>query len=251
MNSPSSKFALITGAAGGIGRALVDVFSASGYRVIATDIVEQPDDLKCAFYIKADLEKTVEDEKYANHIFSLIRDHLDNQCLNVLINNAAIQILGSVEKLSRLDWQQTLNTNLVAPFIWTQAFLDDLENNKGNVVNISSIHANLSKKNFVAYATSKAALSSLTRNMAIDLGNKVRINAIEPAAIETDMLKTGFEEKIELYQQLKSYHPQNRIGKPEEVAKLALALTSNDMPFLHGSVIKLDGGIGGCLHDPN
>ncbi len=244
-------YALITGATGGIGRALVDEFTKSGYQVIATDIVKQPDDLKCAFYIQANLAKTVENEEYANQIFSSIQTHLENQTLSVLINNAAIQILGSVEKLSRLDWQKTLNTNLVAPFIWTQAFLDDLEKSKGNVINISSIHAHLSKKNFVAYATSKAALSSLTRNMAIDLGNKVRINAIEPAAIETDMLKAGFEGKEELYQQLKHFHPQNQIGQPEEVAKLALSLASSDIPFLHGTVIKLDGGISGCLHDPD
>ncbi len=244
-------YVLITGATGGIGRVLVEEFTKSGYQVIATDIVEQPNDLKCAFYIQADLAKTVEDEEYANQIFSSIQTYLDNQTLSILINNAAVQILGSVEKLSRLDWQKTLNTNLLAPFIWTQAFLGDLEKNKGNVINISSIHAHLSKKNFVAYATSKAALSSLTRNMAIDLGGKVRINAIEPAAIETDMLKAGFEEKPELYQQLKRYHPQNRVGKPLEVAKLALALISNDMHFLHGAVIKLDGGISGCLHDPD
>jgi len=243
--------ALITGAAGGIGKAIAKEFSDSGYKVIATDIVKQPKDLDCDFYIQADLAKTVVDEIYANKIFEKIRTTLDNQSLNVLINNAAIQILRSTDNLTREDWQRTLNTNLLAPFIWTQTFLPELEKSKGNVVNISSIHANLTKKNFVAYATSKAALSGMTKAMAVDLGGRIRINAIEPAAIETEMLKSGFSGKPELYSQLENCHPQQRIGKPKEVAKLALVLSDSEIQFMHGAIIGLDGAISGKLFDPD
>lgn len=247
----SLGFAIITGAAGGIGQALVTEFTNSGYRVIATDIVEQPKDLNCDFYIQVDLAKTVEDEAYANEVFKKINATLDGQSLNVLINNAAIQILGSVDNLSREDWHRTLNTNLLAPFIWTQAFLPELEKHNGNVVNISSIHANLTKKNFVAYATSKAALSGMTKAMAVDLGGRIRVNAIEPAAIETEMLKSGFAGKPELYSQLENCHPQQRIGKPEEVAKLALVLADSEIQFMHGAIIGLDGAVSGRLFDPD
>ena len=95
---------------------------------------------------------------------------------DALMNNAAVQILGGFDSLTRSDWQQTLRVNLLAPCIWKQALMPGLEAAKGSVVNISSIHARLTKKNFVAYATSRAALSDMTRAMAADLGGRVRVN---------------------------------------------------------------------------
>jgi len=87
--------------------------------------------------------------------------------------------------------------------------------------------------------------------MAVDLGPRVRVNAIEPAAIETDMLKVSFAGKPELYRQLEACHPQQRIGQPEEVARLALAIAAYGMNFLHGACIGLDGGISSKLYDPD
>ena len=251
MENKETPFCLVTGAAGGIGQALVRVFCSSGYNVIATDIVCQPAGLTCARYIQADLARIVEDETYATEIFASVRRCLNGHGLHALINNAAIQILGGADSLARQDWRQTLDVNLLAPFFVTQALLPELEAAKGCVVNISSIHARLTKKNFVAYATSKAALSGMTRALAVDLGPRVRVNAIEPAAIETDMLKAGFAGKLELYQQLENCHPQHRVGQPEEVAQLALAIVSGGMDFLHGACVQLDGGVSARLFDPD
>lgn len=244
-------FCLITGASGGIGRELVNVFHGAGYHVIATDIGMQPEGMLCAHYIQADLVRIVDDETYADEIFDCIRQYLKGSGLNGLINNAAIQILGRTENLTREDWHQSLDVNLIAPFLFTQALLPELESAMGCVLNISSIHARLTKRNFVAYATSKAALSGITRALAIDLGGRVRVNAIEPAAIETDMLKAGFESEPARYQQLKSFHPANRIGRPDEVARLALAIVGGGMDFLHGACVGLDGGISTRLFDPD
>jgi len=245
-----AKTALITGANGGIGRALVRVFHDAGYRIIATDMAAQPQDLHCACYLQADLTRFVEDEAYAGEVIYTIRNTLQGTGLNTLINNAAIQILGGAESLTRQDWRTTLDVNLLAPFLLTQALLPELETAKGCVVNIGSIHARLTKQKFVAYATSKAALAGMTRALAVDLGPRVRVNAIEPAAIETDMLKAGFVGKPDLYTQLQRCHPQQRIGQPEEVARLALAIAEGGMKFLHGGCIGLDGGISNKLHDP-
>jgi NAD(P)-dependent dehydrogenase (short-subunit alcohol dehydrogenase family) len=121
---------------------------------------------------------------------------------------------------------------------------------KGCVINISSIHARLTKPNFVAYATSKAALSGMTRAMAVDLGGRVRVNAIEPAAISTDMLKAGFKDHPEQYAALEQCHPLGRIGTPEEVAALALSIVDGELRFLHGACVGMDGGISARLHDP-
>ena len=244
-------YCLVTGAAGGIGRALVQTFGEAGYCVIATDLVEAPQDLECYHYIQADLAKFVADDAYADSIVAEIREALDHAELEALINNAAIQILGGVEGLNRQHWRSTLDVNLLAPFLLVQALLPELENAKGSVVNISSIHSNLTKPNFVAYATSKAALSGMTRALAVDLGARLRVNAIEPAAIETEMLYAGFAGQPERYQQLERCHPQERIGRPEEVARLALALVDSDIGFLHGACIGLDGGIAHRLLDPD
>lgn len=247
---PNHRFAVVTGAAGGIGQAIVREFTAAGYAVIATDIVPQPLELPCSLYLQADLARTVDDEAYADELFACIRGHMGGQGLAALINNAALQILGGADSLSRDDWRQTLDVNLLAPFLWTQALLPALEQAQGCVVNISSIHARLTKKNFVAYATSKAALSGMTRALAVDVGGRVRVNAIEPAAIETEMLKAGFEGQPARYATLEACHPVGRIGYPHEVAACARSIVGGGITFLHGACVSLDGGIGVCLNDP-
>jgi NAD(P)-dependent dehydrogenase (short-subunit alcohol dehydrogenase family) len=246
----SPRFAVITGAAGGIGQAMVKEFVANGYTVIATDWVPAPEGLGAHHYLQADLARTVGDEAYAEQVFSQIQSWLGKAGLAALINNAAVQILGGADSLTRNDWQQTLNVNLVAPFIWIQALLPALEHAKGSVVNISSIHAKLTKKNFVAYATSKAALSGMTRALAVDLGPRVRINAIEPAAIETEMLLAGFTDKPELYIRLQDCHPSQQIGHPCDVARLAILLVDKSIAFMHGACLSIDGSIGNVLLDP-
>lgn len=250
MNTSQTRYALITGAAGGIGRALAHEFAGNGYAVIATDKIPQPADLACAHYLQADLARTVSDEDYGNGVLAQVKAIVGTHGLHTLINNAAIQILGGAENLTRSEWQQTLHVNLLAPFFWSQALLPELEVAKGSIVNVSSVHARLTKKNFVAYATSKAALSGMTRAMAVDLGPRVRVNAIEPAAIATPMLRAGFATMPERYAELEACHPQQSIGKPEEVARLAVAIANGSMAFLHGACIGLDGGIGGRLFDP-
>jgi len=244
------RVVVVTGAAGGIGQAIVREFAQAGYDVIATDTAVQPGNLPCALYIEADLACTVADEVYASDVFARILAFLDGVPLTALVNNAALQILGGADRLTRDDWRRTLDVNLLAPFVWTQALLPALERGPGGVVNISSIHARLTKKDFVAYATSKAALSGMTRALAVDLGGRVRVNAIEPAAVATGMLKAGFAGQPERYAALESCHPAGRVGRPDEVASLVRAVVETGALFFNGACIALDGGIGGVLHDP-
>lgn len=241
---------IITGAAGGIGRTLVDVFAGAGHEVIATDVAEVPTDLP-ADYLACDIGRTTEDPGYAESTFAEIRKLVGARPLDALINNAAVQVLEGSRTLGMESWRRTLNVNLLAPFLWTQALLPDLESSGGCVVNVSSIHARLTKPGFVAYATSKAALSALTRAMAVDLGPAVRINAIEPAAIATDLLKEGFKSSPGRFSDLEKHHPSGRIGRPREVAQLALSLVNRDLGFVHGTCIGIDGGIGAALSDPD
>lgn len=243
------RHAVVTGAAGGIGRAIVSAFHEAGYAVIATDVVARPADLDCSIYLQSDLESTVSDEAYAEKVFASIRAALSGGGLHALVNNAAIQILGGADSLTRTDWRRTLDVNLLAPFVWTQALLPELEAVQGCVINISSIHARLTKRDFLAYATSKAALSGMTRAMAVDLGGRVRVNAIEPAAIATEMLAAGFTGRPEAYAALARCHPSGCVGSTQEVAVLTLALVDPRIGFVNGACVAIDGGIGGVLHD--
>ncbi len=251
METNQSHWALITGANGGIGQALVRAFDLAGYTVIGIDLSPPSPNLPCKEFIKANLQRMIIDETYAEELLDDVRKLLNHGTLKVLVNNAAIQTLCKVEALTRKDWQDTLDINLLVPFFLVQALLSDLERARGCVINISSIHARLTKQDFTAYATSKAALSGLTRALALEVGDRIRVNAIEPAAIDTEMLKMGFQGKSDRLARLKQCHPTQDIGKPEEVGRLATLLAGAELPFMNGATIPLDGGIGGCLYEPN
>ncbi|NSY35200.1 SDR family NAD(P)-dependent oxidoreductase [Pseudoalteromonas sp. JC28] len=246
----SKKYVLVTGSAGGIGQALTNKFIAEGFIVLGVDQCKQLASDKL-IPLQIDLSKIVNDPTYLNEFINSVVHLTQEDGISYLINNAAEQILNSIENITIEEWMRSFDINLHAPFILIKVFYENLVKNNGAVVNISSIHARLTKKEFSAYATSKAALSALTRNLALDFGGKVRINAIEPAAIATKMLQAGFEGKLEEFSKLESFHPQGRIGLPEEVASLAYYLTTNESRFLHGSCISIDGGISSCLSDPS
>ena len=246
----NKPWVLITGAQGGIGKALVKEFVANNYNVIATDFVEATSEFDHVIAIQTDLERITLDEVYAAEFKNKIDTIVGDVGISTLVNNAAVQVLGKMHELTRSQWLSSFNVNLHAPFFLSQLFLNDLGKNKGAIVNISSIHASQTKKEFVAYATTKAALSAMTRNMVLDIGNRIRVNAIEPAAIATDMLKAGFDGQPVKYKQLEDFHPIGRVGTPAEVAKLAVYLSSEDAGFVQGACISASGGIQGCLSDP-
>jgi NAD(P)-dependent dehydrogenase (short-subunit alcohol dehydrogenase family) len=229
---------------------LCEEFHSHEFYVVAID--RAPGVVPAHLTIQADIRDVVHDLQASAHIIERINTALDSNSsiLRGLINNAATPILGGVDSLDAKAWQETLETNLLAPFFLAQAFLPRLEKAHGAIVNISSIHEKLTKSGFVAYATSKSALSGLTRAMAVDLGSRVRVNAICPAAISTPMLEAGFAEKLDEFAALHGAHPSGRIGMPEEVAQLARYLVSDAPTFLTGSCLGLDGGIASRLHDP-
>lgn len=247
----SSPRVLVTGCLGGIGRALVQTFSDAGYIVIGIDLADTPPASGALphHYLGADLNQFCTDAAYREDMLNQVTAMLPGQ-LHVLLNNAAWQVVKPLEQLSAADWMQTQNVNVMAPFLLTQGLLPSLEAAHGCVINIASIHGQLTKPEFVAYATSKAALVGMTRAMAVELGARVRVNAVCPAAIATPMLVAGFDGRPQAYQQLADMHPVGRIGQPQEVARTCLLLADAQLGFLTGACIALDGGIGARLHDP-
>jgi NAD(P)-dependent dehydrogenase (short-subunit alcohol dehydrogenase family) len=231
---------LVTGAAGGIGKSVCEVFHEAGYTVLGVDRrrVSEPPYQMIQFDISKLVEPDPECEAFINQIEEVTEGNLE-----ALINNAAVQIVKPIEDVSSRDWRDTLDTNLLAPFCLIQRFLPYLRQAKGSVINVASIHAMATKAQFSVYATSKGALVSLTRALAIELAPDVRVNAIVPAATDTPMLRAGFGDNLKGLQELGSYHPLGRIAYPEEVARVALFLAGGQSSFMTGSAINVDGGL--------
>lgn len=245
----SPRAALITGANGGIGQALCAGFRDADWRVVGTDRADEAV-VAGIDYLPADLARLCRDDPYRGEIMARITALLPDGALGVLVNNAALQVVGPAESLTAAQWHDTLDTNVVAPFLLVRDLLPALRAGAGSVVNIGSIHAHLTKPAFSAYATSKAAIAGLTRALAVELGGQVRINAIEPAAIATPMLLAGFAGNDSGFAALERYHPSGTIGTPDAVARAALFLAGDGSAFLNGVVMGLDGGIAARLHDP-
>jgi NAD(P)-dependent dehydrogenase (short-subunit alcohol dehydrogenase family) len=241
------KSVIVTGAAGGIGKAVCEVFLRDGYKVIGVDSREIP----CLNYevMQFDISRLRNVDPECKEFYAKVESLTEGR-LDVLVNNAAVQIVKPVESITACDWDVTLDTNLLAPFWLTQRFLPMLRAARGSVVNVSSIHAALTKKEFTVYSTSKGALVSLTRALALELAPDVRVNAILPAATDTQMLRDGFKEDLKGLEELGSYHPLGRIAKPEEIAEVAIFLAARSSGFMTGAVLNVDGGLGGYLHDP-
>jgi NAD(P)-dependent dehydrogenase (short-subunit alcohol dehydrogenase family) len=238
---------LVTGAGGGIGKSVCEVFLREGYKVTGVDCRETAGLNYEVLHFDISRLRTPgsDSEQFYKRAEKLCGGRLD-----ALVNNAAVQIVKPVNEITVEDWDITLDTNLLAPFWLVQRFLPMLRKAKGSVVNISSIHAALTKKEFTAYSTSKGALVSLTRALALELAPDVRVNAVLPAATDTPMLRDGFRNNPAGLKELGAYHPLNRIAKPEEVAQTVLFLTSPQASFITGAAINVDGGIGAYLHDP-
>jgi NAD(P)-dependent dehydrogenase (short-subunit alcohol dehydrogenase family) len=240
--------ALITGAVGGIGTILCRVFRSEGYEIVAVDRNEGACDAD--HFLKLDIRDLYSSEETRRKTNTTIRRICEDRGLKVLINNAAIQILNRTDDVTIADWDETLETNLLAPFVIIQSMLPLIEQARGSVINIGSIHAGVTKPGFVCYATSKAALLGLTRSLAVDLGRRIRVNGINPAATCTPMLLAGFANTPETLKELAAMHPQGTLATPEDIAYAAVFLASDQARFITGSCLNVDGGIGSRLHDP-
>lgn len=242
----TSPVVLVTGAAGGIGMAMVRVFEGAGWQVVSVD--REP--LDRDGHVVADIADC-NDPASASHqtLIAKLRAVTGGR-LKALVANAAHQVVKPCIELNLADWQQSLTVNLLSPFWMLMALRAELTANHGSFLAISSIHERLTKPGFVAYATGKAALSGMVRALAVELGGEVRCNAICPAAIATPMLVAGFDGQPGALLKLESYHPVGRLGRPDEVAQAALYACSDAAGFLNGSCIDLSGGIAARLHDP-
>lgn len=244
---------VLTGCSGGIGAAIHAEMKASGCFVIGIDksLGEVRDDNDTIF-LRTDLSQFSRDERYQKKSILRIKEYIPEKVSRlIVVNNAAIQVVKDISDLSISDWHESFQVNTLAPFFLVTGLRDILIRTKGQVVNVSSIHAKLTKPHFSSYAASKAALDAITRSLALELGPfGVSVNGVAPAAIMTEMLTAGFDGDPAKLDELLKYHPTGSIGSVTELAELIRSLALEKRNFLNGAVLDFSGGIHNRLHDP-
>ena len=238
---------LITGAAGGVGRAIVKAFADASWRVIGVDRALFGDTFpRDGLFIQADISLDEELEI----IFKQTRAF--SSTLDALINNAAIQISKPILETTAQEWDMVMAHNLRSVFLGAKLEHPLLKAHGGGaIVNVSSVHAIATSANISAYAASKGGLLALTRAMAIEFApDNIRVNAILPGAVDTPMLRAGLnrghvngsriEERLE---NLARKTVNGRIGRPEEIARVIYFLADETMSsFMTGQAVVVDGG---------
>ena len=244
-----SRYVFVTGSTGSIGSAICRKFKEAGYIVCGLDRIAS-NDHELDYFIKVDLNQFVINEIVRDEVLLKIEVWLGKHKLDVLVNNAAYQYVSLDHPIPVTELTMSFNINVIAPYLLISNLATYFTPKTASVVNIGSIHRRLTKPGFVAYATTKAALASLTKGLALDFEDRIRINCIEPASVETPMLLDGFKGSLDKKLELESYHPQKRISTAEEIAELVSLISSERVRFLHGSCIDMSGGIASRLHDP-
>jgi len=242
-NQGSRRTLLLTGASRGIGHATVIRFSSAGWRVITCSRHPFPEDCPWDAGPEDHIQVDLADHDDTTRAISEIRQRLEGGELHALVNNAAISPKAEGGKrLSSLDttldvWQHVFQVNFLAPIMLARGLLKELEAAKGSVVNVTSIAGSrVHPFAGAAYATSKAALASLTREMAADFGPLgIRVNAIAPGEIDTAILSPGTEAII-------PHIPLHRLGTPDEVAKIIYVLCTETSSYVNGAEIHINGG---------
>jgi NAD(P)-dependent dehydrogenase (short-subunit alcohol dehydrogenase family) len=234
---------LLTGASRGIGHATVKRFSAAGWRVITCSRHAFPENCPWDAGPEDHIQVDLADEAKTLEAVEEIKRRLEPKELHALVNNAAIspkadggKRMSSIE--TPMDvWHHVFQVNFFGPIMLARGLVAQLQAAKGSIVNVTSI-AGSRVHPFAgsAYATSKAALASLTREMALDFGKLgIRVNAIAPGEIDTAILSPGTEKIVEQI-------PLQRLGTPDEVAKIIYVLCTETSSYVNGAEIHINGG---------
>jgi NAD(P)-dependent dehydrogenase (short-subunit alcohol dehydrogenase family) len=234
---------LLTGASRGIGHATVKRFSAAGWRVITCSRHPFPENCPWEAGPEDHIQVDLADEANTLAAVEEIKNRLESNELHSLVNNAAISPKAEGgARMGTLDtaievWHQVFQVNFFGPIMLARGLMDQLKAAKGSVVNVTSIAGSrVHPFAGAAYATSKAALASLTREMAFDFGQLgIRVNAIAPGEIDTAILSPGTEKIVEQI-------PMHRLGTPDEVAKIIYVLCTDTSSYVNGAEIHINGG---------
>jgi len=246
--------ALVTGAAGGIGRAVCQSLKDAGATVIATDLAERGDVPAADAYYRHDVSSEADWARIAGEVEAKFGR------LDALVNTAAISIVSSIEDTSLERWRKVQAVNVESILIGTRAMLELLKKSGkvrqggASIVNFSSVGGLRGAAFTAAYCASKGAVKLFSKCAAIEfaaLGYNIRVNSLHPGGIHTDMLHSMMQRYVDLgavasYQAAEAgivaNHPIGRLGKPEEIGGGVVYLCSSAASFVTGSEFVIDGG---------
>jgi NAD(P)-dependent dehydrogenase (short-subunit alcohol dehydrogenase family) len=221
---------VVTGAAGGIGAATCDLLTDYGWDVIAVDRrpVARP----------GALQVDIADADAVTAALSTLPR------VDALVNNAALQLYKSLLETTAEEWDAVAAVNIRGAFVCLKAVHRQLEEARGSVVNVGSVHATATSHSIAAYAATKGGLSAFTRAAAIEMAPLgVRVNAVLPGAVDTPALRDGFSRKADAHQTLVDRTPLGRIGHPRDIAQAIAFLIDRDRSsFITGQDFAVDGG---------
>jgi NAD(P)-dependent dehydrogenase (short-subunit alcohol dehydrogenase family) len=245
------KIALVTGSANGIGQAVAKLFAGEGAHVYLTD-VDGAGAEKAAAEIKAlghaATPMTV-DVSRGQDVTALIREiERQHRKLDVVVNNAGINVRSDFRNMSDADWVKLREVNLDGIVrIARDAFPLMKASGRASLVNLASIMGHRGMRTLAAYGATKGAISALTRGLAVEYGPyNIRVNALAPGFIETALTERVLRIKA-FSDALIEQTPLGRFGTPEDVALAALFLASDESAFITGAEIAIDGGMAACL----
>lgn len=236
------KIAIVTGADSGIGKAIAEKFVENGAKVVFSDI-KQTENVEEKFpgkaiFVKCDVSNSGE----VNNLITKAVEAFGG--LDIMVNNAGIGTLGTAIDMDDETWQKTININLSGVFYGIRAAGKYMNDNKikGSIINMSSILGEVGFNGAIAYCAAKGGVVQLTKASAIDLAKMgIRVNAIAPGFIETEMTK-GILTDAPTRAFLEKSTPLGYIGKPIDIAEAALYLASDNSSYVTGNVLFVDGG---------
>jgi NAD(P)-dependent dehydrogenase (short-subunit alcohol dehydrogenase family) len=248
------RVAVITGAGSGIGRAVANALSAEGARVVLVDIdgakAEVAAGILCSQGGDArPFQADVADPKSVDDLQAFVRTELGS--LNILVNNAAIQVNKRIEDTTPEEWNRQMAVNVGGVFLCSRAFMPDLRRTRGVILNMSSVNGFFAEPSCAGYCATKGAILAFTKAIAIDHGQEgIRVHAICPGYINAGLAEGYFESQLDpgkAREEAGALHALGRIGQPEEVARAAVFLASDDASFMTGSALIVDGGFSAGL----
>ena len=247
MGKLSDRVCLVTGASRGIGRAIAIEMAKEGGRIVgnATSSSSLAGLEKELREMSVDYLLVPADLSTTDGCLGLIRAVAESMGrIDVLVNNAGINIVKNIDETSLDDWEKVINVNLRAPFLCSKYASELMKKQRyGRIINLASIASFVSLPGRSAYNSSKAGILGLTRTLAVELAPYgITVNAIAPGLVETEMLKQRIAEgSIKIDAALKRI-PLGRLGRPEEIARAAVFLASDDASYITGQVLVVDGG---------
>jgi NAD(P)-dependent dehydrogenase (short-subunit alcohol dehydrogenase family) len=247
----TTRTAIVTGGANGIGCATVRRFVRDGYRVVLVDIAEAGQAIADeangnAVFLRADLA----DEDTAEAAVRLALEQFGS--LDTVVNNGGISLLRDVAEMTLSEWDGVHAINLRAAWLFARAARAHLRTRKNaSIVNVSSFHGGATIEHFTAYAASKAGVDGFTRAAAVELAaDGIRVNAVAPGVIHTSMLQNWLDtvpDPDSALDRMRTYQPLGRLGRPEEIASAIAFLASDEASFITGTTLTADGGVSARL----